>query len=99
MPIYNLLECSKNYRRTTGSFWNYYGDEPKNPPLNDDGPPTLNYTADPKTDSEFFKYKKMKKNEKKSNVNQENSENTEQGNTKTKKNLEIVVPLKYLSNI
>ena len=37
--------------------------------------------------------------EKKSNVNQENSENTEQGNTKAKKNLEIVVPLKHLSNI
>ena len=37
--------------------------------------------------------------EKKSNVNQENSENTEQENTKTKKNLEIVVPLKHLSNI
>ena len=57
MPIYNLLECSKNYRRTTGSFCNYYGDEPKNPPLNDDGPPTLNYIADPKTNSESFKYK------------------------------------------
>ena len=36
--------------------------------------------------------------EKKSNVNQENGENTEQGNTKTKKNLEIVVPLKHISN-
>ena len=30
--------------------------------------------------------------------NQENGENTEQGNTKTKRNLEIVVLLKYLSN-
>ena len=28
MPIYNLLECSKNYRKTTGSLWNYYRDEP-----------------------------------------------------------------------
>ena len=31
MPMYNLLECSKNYRKTTGSLWNYYRDEPSNP--------------------------------------------------------------------
>ena len=24
MPMYNLLEYSKNYSKTTGSFWNYY---------------------------------------------------------------------------
>ena len=28
MPMYNLLEYSKNYWKTTGSFWNYYRDEP-----------------------------------------------------------------------
>ena len=28
MPMYNLLEYSKNYKKTTGSFWNYYRDEP-----------------------------------------------------------------------
>ena len=28
MPMYNLLECSKNYRKTTGRLWNYYRDEP-----------------------------------------------------------------------
>ena len=27
--MYNLLEYSKNYNKTTGSFWNYYRDEPK----------------------------------------------------------------------
>ena len=27
-PMYNLLEYSKNYRKTTGSLWNYYRDEP-----------------------------------------------------------------------
>ena len=31
MPIYNLLEYSKNYRKTIGSLYNYYRDE-----LNDD---------------------------------------------------------------
>ena len=28
MPMYNLLEYSKNYRKTTGSLWNYYRGEP-----------------------------------------------------------------------
>ena len=28
MPMYNLLEYSKSYRKTTGSLWNYYRDEP-----------------------------------------------------------------------
>ena len=42
MPMYNLLEYSKNYTKTTGSLWNYYGDEPSNPPS---------------SNSESFKYK------------------------------------------
>ena len=28
MPMYNLIEYSKNYRKTTWSLWNYYRDEP-----------------------------------------------------------------------
>ena len=28
MPMNNLLEYSKSYRKTTGSLWNYYRDEP-----------------------------------------------------------------------
>ena len=28
MPMYNLLEYSKNYRKTAGSLWNYYRNEP-----------------------------------------------------------------------
>ena len=27
MPMYNLIEYSKNYGRTTGSLWNYYTDD------------------------------------------------------------------------
>ena len=42
MPVYNLLEYSKNYRKATGSLWNYYRDEPSNPLS---------------SDSESFKYK------------------------------------------
>ena len=28
MPMYNLLEYSRNYKKTTESLWNYYRDEP-----------------------------------------------------------------------
>ena len=31
MSMYNLLEYSKNYRKTAGGLWNYYRDEPSNP--------------------------------------------------------------------
>ena len=31
MPMYNLLEYSKNYQKTTDSLWNYYRDEPSDP--------------------------------------------------------------------
>ena len=47
MPMYNLLECSKNYSKTTGSLRNYYRDEPNNPP-------TINFDADPITNSATF---------------------------------------------
>ena len=29
--MYNLLEYSKNYRKTTSSLWIYYRDQPSNP--------------------------------------------------------------------
>ena len=31
MPMYNLLEYSKNYRKTIESLWNYYRDGPSDP--------------------------------------------------------------------
>ena len=42
MPMYNLLEYSKNYRKTRGSLWKYCRDEPNNPLAAD-------YNADPIT--------------------------------------------------
>ena len=42
MPMYNLIEHDKNYRKTTRSLWNYYRDEPDN---------------DDKRNSKSFKYK------------------------------------------
>ena len=56
-PMYNLTEYSKNYRKTTGSLWKYYRHEPNNPALNEDNSPTVNYNADPLTNSAWFKYK------------------------------------------
>ena len=88
MPMYNLLEHSKNYRKTLGSWWNW--DEPNHFPAN-------NYNANPITNSSSSKYKTSITG-KTSNSNQENGENNEQNNTKTKKNLNIAVPLKHLSN-
>ena len=90
IPMYNFLDYSKNYRKTTGSLWNYYRDEPNIYPDN-------NYNQNSITNSESFKYKTSITG-KTSNENQENNENTEQENTKTKKIIEIVVPLKQLSN-
>ena len=90
MPMHNLLVCSKNYTKTKQSLWNYYRDEPNNPAV-------TNYNADPIKNFASFKYK-TNITGKTSNANQENSENTEQRNKKTKENLNIVVPLKHLSN-
>ena len=86
MPMYNLLEYSKNYRKTTVSLWNYYRDEPSDFPAN-------NCNGNPVTSSASFKYK-TSITRKTSNANQENGGNTDQGNTKTKENLEIAFPLK-----
>ena len=41
MPMYNLIEYSKNYSKTSGTLWNYYKD----------------ISTDPITNSESFKYK------------------------------------------
>ena len=68
MPMYNLIEYSDNYSKTSGSLWQYYKDDP-------------NYNL---TDSESFKSKPK--------ITGKTSNN---GNTK---DVEIIVPLKYLSN-
>ena len=35
IPTYNLLEYNKNYKKTTGSLWNYYRDGPNTSTDND----------------------------------------------------------------
>ena len=38
MPMYNLLEYSKNYSKTSGSLWNYYRDELTDDTNDNNGP-------------------------------------------------------------
>ena len=68
MPMYNLIEYSDNYSKTSGSLWQHYKDDPN----------------DNLVSSESFKYKV--------NITGKTPNN---GNTK---DVEIIVPLKYLSN-
>ena len=52
MSMYDLLEYSKNYRKTAGSFWNYYRDEPSSGIGGENN--NVNYSI---KDSESFDYK------------------------------------------
>ena len=84
MPIYNLLEYSKNYRKTLGSLHNYYRDE-----LSDDNNPD-NFLNRNVVNSETLKYK---------NKIIGNTYNATAGDDILgAKKIEIVIPLKYLGN-
>ena len=52
IPMYNLLEYSKNYKKTTGSFWNYYRNEPNSGIGGENN--SVNYSI---KDSKSFDYK------------------------------------------
>ena len=69
MPMYNLIEYSDNYAKTSGSLWQYFRDEPDDNNIED---------------SESFK-SKIKITGKTPNNDNE-------------KDVEIMVPVKYLSN-
>ena len=79
IPMYNLLEYSKNYRKTTGSFCNYYRDEPNSFLRGANN--NVNYSI---KDSKLFDY--------------ETSITGKLEGNNTEKEVEIVGPLKYLSN-
>ena len=53
MPMYNLIKYSKNYRKTSGSLWNYYRGEP-NSGSDGGGNSKINYSI---RDSGSFNYK------------------------------------------
>ena len=52
IPMYNLLDYGKNYKKTTGSFWNYYRDEPNSGLGGENN--NVNYSV---KDSKSFDYK------------------------------------------
>ena len=100
MPMYNLLEYSKNYRKSIGSLYNYYRDE-----LSDDND-IDNFGNIKVVNSEAFKYKnKITGNT--YNVNSTilnlagnvriNNLNYVANNS-GKKSIELAIPLKYLGN-
>ena len=85
MPIYSLLEYSKNYRKTIGSFYNYYRDELGGNVNNNDN--TVN--------SDTFRYKN------KITCNTYSVAAGAAGyiaNKNGTQNIELAIPLKYLGN-
>ena len=77
MPMYNLIEYSDNYAKTSGSLWQYCLDKPA---VNNNNA-IVNFEEDNLTNSFNFKVKIT----------------GQTGNDGTK-DVEIMVPLKYLSN-
>ena len=88
MPMYNLVEYGKNYRKITASFWNYYKDEPDEPSIH---PPPNNHNANSITNSVSFKYKSSITGKALDN-DYDNDRNDNTG----EKVVEIVVPLKHV---
>ena len=88
MPIYNLLEYSKNYRKTIGLLYNYYRDEL----TNDDNDKFANINV---VNSEAFKYKnKITGNTYNVNAGADGYDVNKNGTQK----IELAIPLKYLGN-
>ena len=100
MPLYNLIEHSKNYRKATGSLWNCYRDE-----LTDDR--NNNNIPDKNVfNSKSFKYKtSVTGSTYNVDANITNAEGNEinspasDANKSGEKKVEIVVPLKYQNNL
>ena len=100
IPMYNLLEHSKNYRKTIGSLYNYYRDE-----LNDDAN-LNNFANNNVVSSNSFQYKN------KIIGNTYNVDSTivpaaggarvanpnYDANNSGEKNVALAIPLKYLGN-
>ena len=88
MPMYNLLEYSKNYRKTIGSLYNYYRDE-----LTNDGDD--NFANRNVVNSNAFKYKnKIIGN----TYNVDAAAASYDVNKEGTQAIELAIPLKYLGN-
>ena len=89
MSMYNLLEYSKNYRKTIGSLYNYYRDE-----LSDDADDN-NFDNIKVVNSNTFKYKnKMTGNTCNVNAGVQGYDVNKNGTQE----VELTIPLKYLGN-
>ena len=89
MPMDNLLEYSKNYRKTIGSLYNYYRDE-----LSDDNNPN-NFANTNVVNSSAFEYKhKITGNM----YNVAAGAAGHDANKIGKQDVELAIPLKYLGN-
>ena len=92
MPMYNLLEYSKSYKKTIGSLYNYYRDE-----LSDDND-NDNFGNIKVVNSKAFKYKnKIIGNTYNVNSTILNPAGNVTNNS-GKKSIELAIPLKYLRN-
>ena len=89
MPMYSLLEYSKNYSKTSGSLWNYYRDELTDETNDNNG---LNKNV---INSKSFKYKTSITG---STYNVAATAEGYDANKEGTKKVEIAVSLKYRSN-
>ena len=84
IPMYNLIEYSDNYLKTSGSLWQYCKDIPA---VNNAGN-IVDFNGANATDSFNFKTK----------ITGQTAANNNNGNIAGRVDVEIMVPLKYLSN-
>ena len=84
MPMYNSIEYSDNYSKTSGSLWQYC----KEIPAVDDNRAITNFNVANATDSFNFKIK----------ITGQTAADNNNGNIAGRVDVEIMVPLKYLSN-
>ena len=85
MPMYDLIECSDNYLKTSGSLWQYCKDIPTS---NNEGN-IVDFNNANATDSFNFKTK----------ITGQTAANNNNGNIAGRKDVEIMDPLKHLSNL
>ena len=84
MPMYNLIEYSDNYSKTSGSLWQYCKDAPA---VNSAGN-IVDFNGANATDSFNFKTK----------ITGQAADDNNNGNIARRVDVEIMIPLKYLSN-
>ena len=84
MPLYNLTEYSDNYSKTSGSLWQYC----KDIPAVNDARTIVDFNGANATDS--FNFTTIRTDQ--------TADNDNDGNIAGRVEVEIMVPLKYLSN-